>query len=263
MATNRPTPDERRRAFGISKRTQAAFAAHSERLKAQEAAPAENEVQMYGEIADDMYAGWYFEDEAVVFPSKIRARLAEIEGDVVVRMNSPGGDVFAGAAIGAALDDVRRDGRKVTVRVDGLAASAASYVAIRGDDVAVDEAGQVMVHRPWTSLLGGDETDFAKVAEQLRTTKKSLISTYTKRNRKGLDAEAITEMVDEETWMDAETAVEKGFADRVMEPPQPVEDRGKKRKKDAIDEDGATMKACAEVHANIQRSIWKRLSQEG
>ena len=256
------TPEDRQRALGITQKAADRFAEHAKRLgvSAQSAA-AENELLMYGEIADDMYKAWYFEDEGAVFPSSVRARLAEIEGDVVIRMNSPGGDVFAGAAIGALIDDVREEGRKVTVRVDGLAASAASYIAIRADEVVMDEVAQIMVHRPWTSLYGGDEEDFAKVAEQLRTTKKGMIATYTRRNRKGLDAEAITALVDEETWMDGEEAVKQGFADRVKEPPA---DRKKKKKdsaKASDEEPDATVMACAKVHAEIQRGILSRLTK--
>ena len=256
--TSAPGIEGRKYISGVSTKARAAFDAGAERLKNQEVG--ENEVAIYGEIVDDMYKGWFYDAEGVVFPSDFRAALAETEGDITVRMNSPGGDVFAGAVIAGAIDDVRRDDRNVTVRVDGLAASAASFIAIRGNEVVLDELAQVMIHPPWSALFGGDWREFAKMAEQLKVTEKALIDTYTARNRKGLDRETIEEMVIAETWMDAEEAIKQGFADRVMEPPQ---DRKKKKKNVVADDVCATIKACADVRAEIQRAVWNRISQQG
>ena len=222
----------------------AAHKTHADRLKAQPAA--DNEILIAGPIDDDAYKGWYFEDEVVVFPSDVEARLSAMSGPLTVRVNSPGGDVFAGVQIANAL--TRYEG-EVLVRIEGLAASAASFVAMRGDTIEMDEMAQVMIHRPTTSLWGGDEDDFRADAERLRVTGDSMIQSYTKRNRAGLKSDEIREMVKAETWMDAEMAIAKGFADRIMEAvasdPEPDAE--------------AEMEARAKVHSEVQRAIFADL----
>ena len=206
----------------------------------------ENEIRLYGPIDEDAYRGWYLDDEAAVFPSDVENALKEMNGPVTVRVNSPGGDVFAGNAISGLLS---RYNGEVTVRVEGLAASAASAIAMRGDIIEMDEGSQMMIHRAHTSLFGGEAPDFRKTADILEKTDEDLIYSYTKRNRRDLDEDTIRDMVHAETWMTASEAVEKGFADREsnMEP--------------AVEEASQTVDACAKIHAEIQQRIVDRLNR--
>jgi ATP-dependent Clp protease protease subunit len=124
-----------------------------------------------------------------------------------VRINSPGGDVFDGRTIAHAL---KNHAARVVVHVDGLAASIASIVALAGDEVRMAEGSFLMIHNPWVLAIG-DAKDLRKTAEVLDKLEVSLRDTYVARS--GIDAAEIQQMMDEETWMDAEEAVALGFAD--------------------------------------------------
>ena len=137
--------------------------------------------------------------------------LASAQGDSVrVEINSPGGDVFAGLAI---YNGLRNSGKKVNVRVLGLAASAASLVAMAGDTIEMPENSFMMVHNPWGFAMGG-ASDMRDTADMLDTLGTSLASTYAKRT--GKSAEEITALLDAETWMSAAEAVDAGFATAVI-----------------------------------------------
>ena len=137
--------------------------------------------------------------------------LASAQGDSVrVEINSPGGDVFAGLAI---YNGLRNSGKKVNVRVLGLAASAASLVAMAGDTIEMPENSFMMVHNPWGFAMGGadDMRDTADMRDELGV---ALASTYAKRT--GKSAEEIAALLDAETWMSAAEAVDAGFATAVI-----------------------------------------------
>lgn len=137
--------------------------------------------------------------------------LASAQGDSVrVEINSPGGDVFAGLAI---YNGLRNSGKKVNVRVLGLAASAASLVAMAGDTIEMPENSFMMVHNPWGFAMGG-ASDMRDTADMLDKLGASLASTYAKRT--GKSAEEITALLDTETWMSAAEAVDAGFATAVI-----------------------------------------------
>ena len=137
--------------------------------------------------------------------------LASAQGDSVrVEINSPGGDVFAGLAI---YNGLRNSGKKVNVRVLGLAASAASLVAMAGDTIEMPENSFMMVHIPWGFAMGGAD-DMRDTADMLDKLGVSLASTYAKRT--GKSAEEITALLDAETWMSAAEAVDAGFATAVI-----------------------------------------------
>lgn len=137
--------------------------------------------------------------------------LASAQGDSVrVEINSPGGDVFAGLAI---YNGLRNSGKKVNVRVLGLAASAASLVAMAGDTIEMPENSFMMVHNPWGFAMGG-ASDMRDTADMLDKLGVSLASTYAKRT--GKSAEEITALLDAETWMSAAEAVDAGFATAVI-----------------------------------------------
>ena len=137
--------------------------------------------------------------------------LGEVE-TIDLFINSPGGDVFAGTAIYNAL---KRHDARVTVYVDGLAASAASLVAMAGDEVVMPENSMMMVHNP-SGLVIGTAEDMEKMADTLGKIKSGLVAAYVARS--GLSDEEVEEIMSAETWLTAADAVELGFADRVEGP---------------------------------------------
>lgn len=129
--------------------------------------------------------------------------------EIDVEINSPGGDVFAGLAI---FNGLRASGKKVNVRVIGLAASAASLIAMAGDTIEMPENTFMMVHNPWSFAMGGSE-DMRATADMLDKVAGSLVTTYA--NRTGKSHDEITALLDAETWMTAQEAVDAGFATSV------------------------------------------------
>lgn len=129
--------------------------------------------------------------------------------EVDVEINSPGGDVFAGLAI---YNGLRASGKKINVKVLGLAASAASLVAMAGDTIEMPENAFMMVHNPWGFAMGGAD-EMRNTADVLDKIGASLVSTYAKRT--GKTDQEITALLDAETWMTAQEAVDAGFATSV------------------------------------------------
>lgn len=161
----------------------------------------ENTLQLYGEIGP-AWAGMI--DDASVLRALDAMKDAK---KIQVRLNSPGGDYFMGVSIANAL---RRHVAKVIVHVDALAASAASVIAMGGDRIIMHSGAMMMIHRAW-SIAMGNAADFAQVAETLNKVDENLIDVYHKRT--GLDKAKLRTLVDAETWMTGEEAVQYGFAD--------------------------------------------------
>ncbi|KQU95201.1 head maturation protease, ClpP-related [Devosia sp. Root105] len=124
-------------------------------------------------------------------------------------ISSPGGSVFAANAI---ADIITRSGAEVTVYVDGLAASMASYIAMLGRRIVMGAGAQFMIHNPAASV-GGGSADLTRGASLLEAIRKRMVTVYARRS--GQSEEVIARMMDAETWMDAETAVRLGFADEI------------------------------------------------
>lgn len=144
-----------------------------------------------------------------VSASDIRRELDEIDAsEILLRINSPGGNVFDGIAI---YNDLLEHPARVSVEITGIAASIASIIAMAGDDIAIAENGFMMIHNAWTIALG-DQHDMRAVAEVLARIDGSLAATYAARS--GTAAEDVAKMMDEETWLTAAEAVEEKFADR-------------------------------------------------
>ena len=158
-----------------------------------------------GDIANETWWG----DE--VTPEAFRTELRQMKGDLTVHINSPGGDVFAGVTIYNALKDYHKG--KVTVKVDGLAASIASVVAMAGDEIIMSPGSMMMIHNPW-SIGAGSSDELRKAADTLDRIKESILPIYT--DRTGLTEDEVQDLMDAETWMSAEKAVELGFADTVQ-----------------------------------------------
>jgi ATP-dependent Clp protease protease subunit len=160
-----------------------------------------------GTIASE---SWFDDD---VTPALFKSDLDSGKGPITVWINSPGGDVWAAAQIYNML--LSYDG-KVTVKIDGLAASAASVIAMAGDEVLVSPVSMLMIHNPSTMAMGNKD-DLAQAISMLDSVKDSILNAYVKKT--GLSKNKLSKLMDDETWMDANKAVELGFADRVMERP--------------------------------------------
>ncbi len=157
-----------------------------------------------GVIAEE---SWYDDD---ITPQLFKAELESGTGDIVVWINSPGGDCAAAAQIYNMLFDYKG---KVTVKVDGMAASAASVIAMAGDVVQMSPVAMLMIHNPST-IAFGDHKDMQKALEMLNEVKESIINAY--EIKTGLPRNRLSKLMEDETWMNAKKAVELGFADEII-----------------------------------------------
>lgn len=153
------------------------------------------------------------------------------ERDVVVNINSPGGDLFEGIAIYNLLRD---HDHRVTTRVIGLAASAASVIAMAGDEIQVARAGFMMIHNVWV-LAMGNRNDLRESADQLETFDDALASVYAART--GMEKKAVAKLMDRETWFSGEQAIEQGFAEALL----PADELEEKKEDD--DKPAASLRA--------------------
>lgn len=154
-----------------------------------------------GTIAED---SWFDDD---VTPQIFKDELNSGTGNITVWINSPGGDCVAAAQIYNML--VNYNG-KVTVKIDGIAASAASVIAMAGDSVLMSPVSTMMIHNPAT-IAWGDHTDMQKAIDMLNEVKESIINAYVIKT--GLSRSKLSHLMDAETWMNANKAIELGFAD--------------------------------------------------
>ena len=162
-------------------------------------------ITMYDPIGMDYWSG-----EGVT-AERVSAALRNIgDKDVTVKINSPGGDVFEGLAI---YNLLREHKGKVTVQVLGLAASAASFIAMAADEIQIARAGFLMIHNAWT-IAAGNRNDFNEVASFLDQIDGTLADIYSART--GDAASAIRTLMDAETWMGGSAAVDAGFADALL-----------------------------------------------
>lgn len=172
---------------------------------------------MIGSFIDDMFGRWDGMTTAKSFVDAVAA-LPETVKTLKIRINSPGGDVFGGITIANALRSEQARGRKVETIVEGLAASAASIIAMGGSPVKIADNGIMMVHSPWTGSVG-NARDLRATADILDTIEETLVKTYQWHST--LDAEQITALIHGEdgqgTWLDAAAAVENGLATEVVE----------------------------------------------
>ena len=157
-----------------------------------------------GVIAEESW----FDDE--VTPKIFRDELMSGEGDITVWINSPGGDCIAAAQIYNMLLEYKGN---VTIKIDGIAASAASVVAMAGNTVIMSPVSMLMIHNPMT-MAAGDTTEMKKAISMLTEVKESIINAYELKT--GMSRDKIAKLMDAETWMDANKAVELGFADEIL-----------------------------------------------
>ena len=157
-----------------------------------------------GYIAQDSW----FDDE--ITPKQFKAELNASEGDISVWLNSPGGDVFAASQIYNMLKEYKG---KVTVKIDGIAAGAASVIAMAGNEILMSPVAMMMIHNPATVIFG-EASDLQSGIDMLSEVKESIINAYEQKT--GLARTKISKMMDAETWFSAKKAVELGFADKVL-----------------------------------------------
>lgn len=164
----------------------------------------ERTLYLNGVISDETWWG----DE--ITPKMFKDDLLAGAGNVTVWINSPGGDAFAAAQIYNMLMDYTG---KITVKIDGLAASAASVIAMAGGDVYMSPVSMLMIHNPSTIAIG-DSEEMLRAKALLDEVKESIINAYELKS--GLSRAKLSHLMDAETWMNANKAVELGFADKIM-----------------------------------------------
>jgi ATP-dependent Clp protease, protease subunit len=145
------------------------------------------------------------------------------DNPVTVTINSPGGDVFEGAAIYELLRQHARERGKVTVQVMGLAASAASLIAMAGDEILIGQSSFFMIHNSWVVAMG-DRNAFGEVKDWLAQFDGMMADVYAARS--GLEVKKVAGMMDAETWLSATTALDQGFADATLEDAAVVVEHG-------------------------------------
>ena len=173
----------------------------------------ERVLELYGTIAE---TSWFDDD---VTPQMFHDELFAGKGPVTVWLNSPGGDCIAASQIYTMLMDYKDD---VTVKIDGIAASAASVIAMAGTRVLMAPTALMMIHNPMT-MAYGNQADMEKAIEMLDEVKESILNAY--EIKTSLSRAKLSHLMDSETWMNANKAIELGFADDIL----------KDSKKDAAD----------------------------
>ena len=157
-----------------------------------------------GMISDET---WYGDE---VTPQLFKDELNAGNGNITVWINSPGGDVFAAAQIYNMLRDYKGS---VTVKIDGIAASAASVIAMAGTEVQMSPVAMMMIHNPATIAIG-DSSEMKKAIDMLDEVKESIMNAY--EIKTGLSRSRISHLMDAESWFNAKKAVELGFADKLL-----------------------------------------------
>jgi ATP-dependent Clp protease protease subunit len=187
--------------------------------QATETEPESVELRIEGDIVDDDEA-WLYEWFGMpsTSPNAFKEELSQYKGkDITVWIDSYGGSVFAAAGIYNAL---KEHNGKITVKIDSKAMSAASVIAMAGDEVLMSPMAVMMIHNPLT-MAYGNMHDLRKVADILDTIKESIVNAYELKT--GRSRNKISQMMDDETWMSANVAVKEGFADGILYQDQPLD----------------------------------------
>ena len=206
-------------------------------------------LRLEGPIDDESFWG----DE--VTPKAFREELNADADDITVWINSPGGNVFAAAEIYTMLRDYPGS---VTVKIDAIAASAASVIAMAGNKVLMSPVAMLMIHDPSTIAMGNTK-DMEKAIATLNEVKESIINAYTAKS--GLSHNRISKLMENETWMNAKKAVELGFADEILfeavEPDEPEEDPEEEEKPDEKEkpEDDKSIHLEASLYSSRQMGL--------
>lgn len=172
----------------------------------------ERTLYLSGEISDET---WYGDE---ITPQMFKDELSAGSGDITLWINSPGGDCFAAAQIYNLLMDYKGN---VTVKIDGLAASAASVIAMAGTKVCMSPVAMLMIHNPATIAIG-DSGEMQKAIDMLAEVKESIMNAY--EIKTGLSRTVISHLMDAESWFNAKKAVELHFADEILFSPEEQEE---------------------------------------
>ena len=167
----------------------------------------ERTLRLEGVITDDDFIAWIFYGKTA---REFQEELNSGEGDISVWINSEGGDVFAATKIYNMLRAYRG---KVTVKIDAIAASAATIVAMAGDVIEISPVGMMMIHNPST-YAEGDSAEMKIAAKMLDEVKETIINAYELKTK--LPREQLAQMMDDETWIHSKKAVTLGFADKII-----------------------------------------------
>jgi ATP-dependent Clp protease protease subunit len=169
----------------------------------------EAEIYLYDAIVDSELEAEFW---GGVSPKSFVQSIKDIDADVIhLRVNSPGGSVFAARAMEQALRDHKA---KIVAHVDGVAASAASFLVMAADEIVMSPGALMMIHKAWTVAMGNAD-DLVNTAGLLEKIDSTLVQTYAQRS--GMDADKIADMMASETWFTAQEAVDAGFADSISE----------------------------------------------
>jgi ATP-dependent Clp endopeptidase proteolytic subunit ClpP len=173
----------------------------------------EAEIVLYGVIGENFWgdgvSAKQFSDELNKLSSSVK--------NITLRINSPGGDVFDGITI---YNRLKQHKAKVKVVVEGLAASIASVIMLAGDEIEIGTGALVMVHLPWTMAVG-NRKDLESTIDRLVDVEDQLLNIYQKKIKKYTRAE-VKKMLEDETWLDADEAIEIGLVQRKLEDSYPV-----------------------------------------
>ncbi len=184
-----------------------------------------------GAIAEET---WYGDE---ITPKMFKQELDAGTGDITIWLNSPGGDCIAASQIYNMLMDYKGN---VIVKIDGIAASAASVIAMAGTDVLISPTGLMMIHNPMT-IAFGDTVEMEKAIAMLDEVKESIINAYELKT--GLSRTKISHLMDQESWFNAKKAVELGFADKILF----------MQEEEAIEVDGAIFSKMAVVNSLLNK----------
>ena len=182
----------------------------------------ERTLVLNGEISDET---WYGDE---VTPALFAKELNAGSGNITVWINSPGGDVYAAAQIYNMLMEYKGD---VTVKVDALAASAASVIAMAGTTVLMSPPSLMMIHNPITVAIG-DSKEMQRAGEMLNEVKESIMNAY--EIKTGMDRKKISHLMDAESWFNAKKAVELGFADGILHGKEDTEEGDKEKELEGL-----------------------------
>lgn len=210
-------------------------------------------LRLEGPIDEESFWG----DE--ITPKMFREELEADSGDITVWINSPGGNVFAAAEIYTMLRDYKGT---VTVKIDAIAASAASVVAMAGSKVLMSPVAMLMIHDPST-IAQGNTKDMEKAIATLNEVKESIINAYAAKS--GLSHSRISNLMSNETWMNAKKAVELGFADEILfeaveaEEEEPPEEEGAETEEEEEERQGIHLEAQLYSTRQMGLTILNRL----
>lgn len=201
-------------------------------------------LRLEGPVDDELVWG----DE--ITPKAFRDELNADTDDITVWINSPGGNVFAAAQIYTMLRDYPG---KVTVKIDAIAASAASVIAMAGSKVLMSPVAMLMIHDPSTLAMGNTK-DMEKAIATLNEVKESIINAYAAKT--GLSHNRISKLMENETWMNAKKAVELGFADEILfEAVEPEDDEGEAQEKEEKTQEDKGIHLEATLYSSRQMGL--------